>query len=117
MFLADETLVVKACIDNQFAHKEQVGGFDNASEAARDFTWVVFLQFCNYLDFTVSFVVAKRAFDQALPVARIGIRRAMDAAYSLLAGVVRLLKKEQDRLTKELRGIEAALARLWQRGK
>jgi hypothetical protein len=27
-----------------------------------------------------------------------------------LAGVVRLLKKEQDRLTKELRGISAALA-------
>jgi hypothetical protein len=29
---------------------------------------------------------------------------------SNLAGVVRLLKKEQDRLTKELRGITAALA-------
>ena len=29
---------------------------------------------------------------------------------SNLAGVVRLLKKEQDRLTKELRGIAAALA-------
>jgi hypothetical protein len=29
---------------------------------------------------------------------------------SKLAGVVRLLKKEQDRLTKELRGIGAALA-------
>jgi hypothetical protein len=27
-----------------------------------------------------------------------------------IAGVVRLLKKEQDRLTKELRGISAALA-------
>jgi hypothetical protein len=29
---------------------------------------------------------------------------------SYIAGVVRLLKKEQDRLTKELRGISAALA-------
>jgi hypothetical protein len=36
--------------------------------------------------------------------------RARGNSMSNLAGVVRLLKKEQDRLTKELRGIGAALA-------
>src|SRR6266567_4794400 len=40
----------------------------------------------------------------------IGIRPDIPVEMSNLAGVVRLLKKEQDRLTRELRGIGAALA-------
>ena len=74
MFLADETLVVKTHTNDQLADKEQVAGFDNASEAACNLSGIVFLQVRNRFDLPIGFVVAKRVFDQALPVARNRIR-------------------------------------------
>ena len=44
MFLADETLVVKTHTNDQLADKEQVPGFDNASEAACNLSGIVFFQ-------------------------------------------------------------------------
>ena len=74
MFLADETLVVKTHTNDQLADKEQVAGFDNASEAVCNLSGSVFFQIRNRFDLPISFVVAKRVFDQALPVARNRIR-------------------------------------------
>jgi hypothetical protein len=74
MFLADETLVVKTHTNDQLADKEQAPGFDNAFEAACSLSGIVFFQVRNRFDLPISFVVAKRVFDQALPVARIRIR-------------------------------------------
>jgi hypothetical protein len=74
MFLADEALVVKIRTNDQLADKEQIAGFDNHSESACNLSGIVFFQVRNRFDLSISFVVAKRVFDEALPVARIRIR-------------------------------------------